>query len=114
MLAKIRRLHYRDHVSIREIAQQTGLSRNTVREWLRRPSETELQYPKRTVPSVLDPYKETLVSWLKTDNHRPRRDRRTIRFMYLALQAQGYSGSYDRVVAFIKQWRQAEHEAPKR
>ena len=71
MLAKIRRLHYRDHVSIREIAQQTGLSRNTVREWLRRPSETEPQYPKRAVPSVLDPYKETLVSWTLIRSRRP-------------------------------------------
>ncbi len=114
MLAKIRRMHYRDHLPLREIARLTGLSRNTVREWLRRPDQTEPQYPSRTTPSVLDPYKEQLLSWLKTDSHRPRRDRRTIRFMFLALQAQGYSGSYDRVVAFIRQCRQAENEAPKR
>lgn len=35
MLAKIRRMHFRDKVSLREIARQTGLSRNTIRHWLR-------------------------------------------------------------------------------
>lgn len=35
MLAKIRRLYFRDKVPLREIARQTGLSRNTLRHWLR-------------------------------------------------------------------------------
>ena len=113
MLAKIRRMHFRDKVSVREIARRTGLSRNTVRDWLRRSDITEPQYPKRVSSSVLDPYKEQLVSWLKTDSHRPKRDRRTMRFMFLSLQTQGYSGSYDRVAAFVKQWRAEEH-GPKR
>lgn len=30
MLAKIRRMHLRDGIGIREIAKRTGLSRNTV------------------------------------------------------------------------------------
>jgi len=114
MLAKIRRMHFRDKVSVREIARQTGLSRNTVREWLGRSEMIEPQYPKRASPSVLDPYKEQLVSWLKTDSHRPKRDRRTSRFMFLALQTQGYPGSYDRVIAFVRQWRQLQEHAPKR
>lgn len=114
MFAKIRRMHFRDNVSVREIARQTGLSRNTVREWLRRSEMTEPQYPKRATPSVLDPYKDQLVSWLKTDSHRPRRDRRTSRFMFLALQTQGYPGSYDRVIAFVRQWKQLQEHAPKR
>jgi transposase-like protein len=35
MLAKIRRMHFRDRMSVREVARRTGLSRNTVRSWLR-------------------------------------------------------------------------------
>ncbi len=35
MLAKIRRMYFRDKVPLREIARQTGLSRNTLRHWLR-------------------------------------------------------------------------------
>ena len=34
----------------------------------------EPRYPKRaTVPSVLDPYKEQLATWLKADSHRNKR-----------------------------------------
>ncbi len=114
MLGKIRRMHFRDKISVREIARRTGLSRNTVREWLKRSEMTEPEYPKRTSPSRLDPYKEQLARWLKADSHRPKRDRRTIRFMFLALQAQGYPGSYDRVVVYVGQWRKEQEDAPKR
>ncbi|MBL8492664.1 MAG: helix-turn-helix domain-containing protein, partial [Rhodocyclaceae bacterium] len=31
ILAKIRRMHYRDGMSLREVSRRTGLSRNTVR-----------------------------------------------------------------------------------
>ena len=40
MLAKIRRMHLRDGKSIREISRVTGLSRNTVRGWLRQQDVT--------------------------------------------------------------------------
>ena len=35
MLAKIRRMHLRDGLSIREVSRRTGLSKNTVKRWLR-------------------------------------------------------------------------------
>ena len=58
MLAKIRRMHIRDGLSIREIARQTGLSRNTIRHWLRQPAMQEPHYPARQVISILDPWAE--------------------------------------------------------
>lgn len=77
MLAKIRRMHLRDGLSIREISRRTGLSRNTVRQWLRRVDETEPKYPKRIETSVLDAWAEHLESALRADLHRPVRERRT-------------------------------------
>ena len=35
MLGRIKRLHSRDKKSLHEIAKATGLSRNTVRKWVR-------------------------------------------------------------------------------
>jgi transposase len=35
LLSVIRRWHYRDHFSIREISRRTGLTRTTVRKYLR-------------------------------------------------------------------------------
>ena len=77
MLAKIRRMHFRDKLSLREIAKRSGLSRNTLRRWLRQQDVTEPVYPVRVSLSILDPYREQLEAWLRTDSHRPQRDRRT-------------------------------------
>ena len=55
----IRRWHYRDHFSIREISRRTGLSRNTVRKYLRSDGvEPKFAVPDR--PSKLDPYADKL------------------------------------------------------
>src|SRR3984957_11427155 len=53
LLSVIRRWHYRDHFSIREIPRRTGLSRNTVRKYLRSDTvEPKFNIPDR--PSKLD------------------------------------------------------------
>ena len=35
MIGKIRRMYLRDKLSLHEITKRTGLSRNTIRKWLR-------------------------------------------------------------------------------
>ena len=85
ILAKIRRLYFRDKQSIKEICRQTGMSRNTVRSWLRDPETVEPKYPTRVVVSKLDAYTETLSFWLKADSGRGKRDRRTKAQMWQAL-----------------------------
>ena len=57
---------------------------------------SEPKYPERHVVSVIDPYSDQLRSWLETDSHRPKRDRRTAKIMFEAIKAQGYTGSYVR------------------
>ena len=37
MIGKIRRMYVRDKLSLHEIAKRTGLSRNTIRKWVRPP-----------------------------------------------------------------------------
>lgn len=84
MLAKIRRMHIRDGLPVREIARRTGLSRNTIRNWLRQQDVVEPQYPKRENPSVVDPWVDQLRAWLRADSHRAKRDRRTVLALYQA------------------------------
>ena len=112
MLAKIRRMHFRDHLPLREIARQTGLSRNTIRHWLRKQDVVEPRYRARAARSVVDAWADQLGQWLNTDRHRPKRDRRTARAMFEAIRAQGYPGSYNRVCAFVKRWRADEASKP--
>ena len=113
MLAKIRRMRFREGLPIREIVRRTGLSRNTVKEWLRRASVVEPKYPARVSPSKLDPYVQTLAGWLKTDQHRNKRERRTVKAMYEDLQLQGYTGRYGRIAAYARRWRGEQAEAGK-
>ena len=86
-------MHPRDGLSLRAIARRTGLSRNTVRDWLRQSEAVEPKYPKRITKSVLDPGAEQLASWLSTDRHRTKRERRTARMLYQAIKQQGYAPS---------------------
>ncbi len=90
MLAKIQRMHFRDGVQLRDISRRTGLSRNTIRRWLREPPSTgEPKYQKRASSSVVDPWSEQLRLWLFADTRRPKRERRSAKKMHVdcALQA---------------------------
>ena len=69
---------------LREISKRSGLSRNALRRRLRQQDVTEPAYPTWVSPSTLDPYHEQLVAWLRTDSHRPQRDRRTARVLFHA------------------------------
>lgn len=111
MLAKIRRLHLREGLPLREVSRRTGLSRNTIRRWLRSGAASEPRYPERARRSVLDPFAEQLKEWLVADRGRPKRDRRTAKYMYLALQAEGYLGGYGRVCTFVRGWKAEQMNA---
>ena len=66
----------------------------------------EPQYPVRqSAASVLDPYKEQLVTWLKADSHRNKRERRGVKALYEALRAMGYGGSSTPVYRFARRWK---------
>ena len=108
LLSVIRRWHFREGVPIRAIARRTGLSRNTVRKYLAS-KVVEPCYSRRKMPSKLDGYEQTLTSWLFREASRSRKQRRTVKQLYQALVPLGYTGSYDRVAAFARQWRAHSH-----
>ena len=114
MLAKIRRMSLRDGLSIREISRVTGLSRNTVRGWLRQQDVTEPKYPKRSEVSVVDAWAQHLEAALRTDQHRAVRERRTAKALFEQIRAMGYKGSYPRVVVWVRRWREQQANAPRR
>ena len=110
ILSSIRRWHFRDGASIREIRRRTGLSRNTIKKYLAS-AVVEPRYPRRRNPSKLDAYAAKLVGWLKTEVSKGRKQRRSLRQMHADLVQLGFSGSYGRVAAFARSWRQAQQEA---
>jgi transposase len=106
MLGKIRRMYLRDKLSLHEIAKRTGLSRNTVRSWLRAPQEVKAPAYSRTPgTSKLSGYVGELERSLKADAHRTKQNRRTARALFVQIKADGYEGGYTRVTDFIRAWR---------
>jgi transposase len=110
LLSVIRRWRFRDGMPIREITRRTGLSRNTVKKYLAS-REIEPRYPQRKTPSKLDDYEQTLTSWLFRESKRHRKQRKNIRQLHRDLIQLGYTGSYDRVAAFARQWRKTQQES---
>ncbi|WP_406851313.1 helix-turn-helix domain-containing protein [Herbaspirillum huttiense] len=112
LLGIIRRWYIRDRISIREIARRLDISRNTVRRYIRSDA-IEPSYPTRHSPSSLDAYAPRLSAWLSSELVKSRKQRRTLKQMFLDLRELGYEGSYDRVAAFSRQWKVGQMERVK-
>lgn len=95
---------------MREIGRRTGLSRNTIKKYLCN-AVVDPRYPKRRTPSKLDVYAGKLVGWLKSEASKGRKQRRSLKQIHADLVQLGFAGSYGRVAAFARGWRQAQQEA---
>jgi len=114
ILGKIRRMYFRDRVSLHEIAKRTGLSRNTIRKWIRAPKPVAPpKYRRIRAQSKLAPFHAALEQALKADSHRVKRDRRTAKVLFAQIKADGYVGGYSQLSAFIRDWRSREDKAPR-
>ena len=104
LLSVIRRWHFREGMAIREIERRTGLSRNTIRKYLREHTvEPKFKVPDR--PSKLDPFAEKLTGWLRIDATKSRKQKRSAKQMHADLVSLGFDGGYGRVAAFVRAWK---------
>ena len=113
MYAKIRRMRLRDKLDISEIARRTSLSRNTIKKWLRESDSHKVKYQRESVDTVITPYAVWIDTALKTDSHRPKRDRRTAVKLFTEIKKQGFTGSYSRVSEYVRRWRNHGGQANK-
>jgi len=105
-IAKIRRYHFVDGKSIKEIGRLLQLSRNTVRKVIRS-GATEHRYQRDIQPMPrLGAYRSRLEALLEEDWQRPKKRRLTSRRLVELLRSEGYSGGYDSIQRFVKQWRE--------
>jgi transposase-like protein len=75
MFGKIRRMYFRDGLSLSEIARRTSLSRNTVKKWVRTPTGEEPRYRRPGKAKRLSGYDAQLIRALEADG----RDRNAAR-----------------------------------
>lgn len=87
LLSVMRRWYFREGLSQREITKRTGLSRNTVRRYLKN-DITEPVYAKRQALSKIKEFEELLISWLKRESRRRRKERKTQQYNISVLRLQ--------------------------
>ena len=109
-IAKIRRLHLVEGRSIKAICRDLGLSRKVVRKVLRS-GVTEFRYARRQQPlPKLGPWQAELDRLLAENAARSAREQLTLIRLFETLRELGYSGGYDAVRRYARDW-QASHTA---
>lgn len=103
-IGRIRREHLQKGKSIKEIARDLKISRNTVRKILRS-GETASSYEREVQPRPkLGAWKEQIDRILAANVFKSARERLTLIRIFEELRGLGYSGGYDAVRRHARQW----------
>ena len=109
-IGRIRREHFVQGKSIKEIARALKLSRNTVRKVLRS-DDTSFSYERQVQPRPkLGRWKEELDRLLATNFEASARERLTLIRIFEELRAHGYEGGYDAVRRYASALGEDERE----
>jgi transposase len=110
-IGRIRREYFVQGKSIKEIARDLRLSRNTVRKVLRS-GETSFSYARQVQPRPkLGRWKEELDRLLAANAEASMRERLTLIRIFEELRALGYEGGYDAVRRYAGAWAKANASA---
>jgi transposase len=103
-IARIRREFFVRGRSIKEIARELHVARNTVRKVLRS-DETSFSYSRGNQPLPrLGPWKAALNELLTTNAAASVRERLTLIRLFEELRGRGYEGGYDAVRRYARAW----------
>ncbi|MDX8414473.1 MAG: IS21 family transposase [Mariprofundales bacterium] len=107
-IAKVRRDYYAAGKSLKQIARERNLSRNTVRKIIRSDATAfEHKRSKTSEPhTVIGDYSQQIMKWLEEDSQLGRKRRRSAKRIYELLCQEGYDGAYDSIQRFVKQWKE--------
>src|SRR4029079_1924672 len=105
-IARIRREHFIKGKSIKEIARDLKVSRNTVRKVLRS-GGTSFEYEREVQPRPkLGRWTEELDELWASNAAKPAREQLTLIRLFEELRGHGYDGGYDAVRRYARQWSQ--------
>jgi transposase len=103
-IGRIRREHFVKGKSIKEIARDLKISRNTVRKVVRS-GETSFSYEREVQPRPkLGRWKAEIDRMLTRNADNTARERLTLIRLFEELRALGYEGGYDAVRRYAKSW----------
>jgi transposase len=107
-IGRIRREHFVKGKSIKEIARDLKISRNTVRRVLRS-GATSSAYEREVQPRPkLSGWSEKLEELLSANVEKTARERLTLVRVFEELRGQGYEGGYDAVRRYTKAWKRRQ------
>ena len=108
---RVRRAHYVEGKSIRQVAREFNLHRHTVNKMLEYsvpPGYQRQQPPRRP---KLDPYTGIIDQILQTDQARPKKQRHTAQRIFQRIRDEhGFSGQYTIVKDYVRQHRTSSQE----
>ncbi len=111
IIAEVRRRHFVSGENISVISRSLNISRPTVRKHLE--TEEVPVYQRESQPEPkLGEYKALLIGWLEEDAKLPKKQRRTAMRLFEGLVNEGYSGAYDSIQRFVKQWKVENKHSP--
>ena len=103
-IGRIRREHFIKGKTIREIARDLKVSRNTVRKVLRS-GETAFEYERNVQPRPkLGRWTVELDDLLSGNAAKPPREQLTLIRVFEELRGRGYEGGYDAVRRYARRW----------
>lgn len=106
---QLRLAYHIEGKSIRQLAQETGRCRETIRNAVaEEPSQIEPEKQPRTSP-VFGPFRERVEEILKENEKLPRKQRYTSHKIFELLQAEGYEGCESRIRQFMSEWKSASY-----
>src|SRR5882724_6484153 len=110
-VARIRREHFIKGKTIKEIARDLKVSRNTVRKVLRS-GETSFEYEREVQPRrKLGRWTEELDELLAGNAAKAAREQLTLIRLFEELRGRGYDGGYDAVRRYATRWSTARGHA---
>lgn len=98
--------------SQRQVARESGYSRNTIRRLLSDSGRPKYQLSEPRASRVLGKYKQLLEKWVEEDSQKAKKQQRTARRMYGLLQKEhGYAGAEATIRGYVGKLRkQARHK----
>ncbi|MCK8782484.1 IS21 family transposase, partial [Rhizobium sp. NTR19] len=106
-IARVRRAFHVQGWSVKKIARELNVSRNTVRKIVRSDA-TEFTYKREHQPLPrIGAWRGDVERFLISNEGKPSRERLTLIRIYEEVRALGYDGSYDTVRRYAKSWAKA-------
>jgi transposase len=112
-IEQIRKMHFIEELSIRQISKETGIHRKTISKYLTAESTEPPKYssPETRKHPVLDPYIPMIEKILEEDKTRHRKQRHTTTKIHETLIKEGYTGGYTTITDYLRKIKVKTKEA---